>query len=346
MPRWLITGGAGFVGSNLAVGLKTAHPDAQVLALDNLHRRGAEQTLPRLAAAGVEFRHGDVRIPGDLDEAGPFDFLIECSAEPSVLAGAGGDPDFLIQSNLIGALNCAQLCRRRQAPLLFLSTSRVYPLQPLLAARYDTTPERFELSDSQTVPGLSREGVAEDFPLEGARSLYGGTKYAAEIMLREFQHAYGLPVVINRCGVLAGPWQFGKVDQGIAAFWVKAHREGLPLQYIGFGGQGQQVRDMLHVADLLDLVLLQLAAPERFAAHTWNVGGGRRNSVSLRELTALCRDVTGRSTAIGSEAATRYADIPIFITDSRRLQAECGWQPRRSVRDIVADIARWLDGQS
>jgi len=338
----LITGGAGFVGSNIALALKSRIDGARVTAFDNLHRRGSERTLSRLKAGGVEFIHGDVRQPGDLAAVGPIDFLVECSAEPSVQAVGDGQRDFLLGTNLTGALHCAELCLKHGAGMLFVSTSRVYPIEPLVQCRYTEGETRLLLADEQAVPGVSAHGVAEDFPIDGPRSFYGATKYAAEVMLAEYAHAFDLPVVLNRCGVIAGPWQFGKVDQGVTAFWVIAHMRQQALKYIGFGGTGKQVRDILHVADLTDLVELQVLRPEHFQGQVFNVGGGEASSVSLQELTTICEDVTGNRLEIGCEPETRYADVPIYITDNRRITAHCGWQPSRDVGDIVRDVHAWL----
>jgi len=136
--RVLVTGGAGFVGGNLVVSLAERHPDWEIVALDNLMRRGSELNLPRLRDAGVEFLHGDVREPADLKAAGPFDAMVECSAEPSVLAGFG-DPSYSVQTNLLGAFNCLERARAEEAFVVFLSTSRVYPVAPQLELRLEET---------------------------------------------------------------------------------------------------------------------------------------------------------------------------------------------------------------
>src|SRR6478609_6839285 len=107
--RVLVTGGAGFIGASVALGLADRHPDWRILALDNLRRRGSELNLPRLRDAGVEFRHGDVREPGDLVGFDALDVVVECSAEPSALAGVDGSPDYVVSSNLFGAYNCLEL---------------------------------------------------------------------------------------------------------------------------------------------------------------------------------------------------------------------------------------------
>jgi nucleoside-diphosphate-sugar epimerase len=127
----LITGGAGFVGSNLAMHLRQAIPDAAIVCMDNLYRRGSELNVARLRDAGVSFHWGDIRDLAAFP-AGPFDYLIECSAEPSVLAGQDGNPAYLFQTNLTGAFHCLEMARKWNSRFLFLSTSRVYPIATLV----------------------------------------------------------------------------------------------------------------------------------------------------------------------------------------------------------------------
>jgi CDP-paratose 2-epimerase len=340
--RVLVTGGAGFIGGNVALGLVARHPDWEVVALDNLRRRGAELNLPRLREAGISFIHGDIRALEDLLEIGEIDALLECSAEPSALAGFDGSPDYVVKANLLGAYNCLELARRRGAYLVFLSTSRVYPVAGLQSVALDERPTRFELAAEQRLPGVGAEGISEAFPLEGARTLYGSTKLAAELLIAEYRDAYGLRAVINRCGVIAGPWQMGKVDQGVFTFWMLAHHFGRALSYIGFGGQGKQVRDLLHVEDLLDLLEEQLGDPGRWDGVTANVGGGRECSLSLLETTELCAEIAGRRIEISSVAETRPGDVPSYVSDCRKLFTLTEWRPRRTPRQILGDIHEWI----
>lgn len=347
--RILITGGCGFVGSSLALAFRREFPTAEVVAFDNLRRRGAELNVPRLARHGVRFVHGDVRLRADLDDLpGSFDVLVECSAEPSVHAGSGAAADggtgaeYVVQTNLGGTLNCLELARRRVDRVLFLSTSRVYSIAPLRALALLDCPTRFELAEEQPLPGASTHGVAEEFPTHLPRSLYGATKLASEMLVQEYVASYGLRAVSDRCGVIAGPGQFGRVDQGVVSLWVARHHFGGSLQYTGWGGTGRQVRDLLHPDDLFALLLRQLQELEGCAGEAFNVGGGREISVSLAELTTLCQEVTGRTLPIGAVADSAPVDVPLYLSDTRRARERFGWTPRVPARTIVEEIHRWL----
>jgi CDP-paratose 2-epimerase len=344
--RILVTGGAGFVGSNLASFFKRDLGDATVVAFDNLRRRGSELALPRLRAAWVEFRHGDVRNAEDLAEAGDFDLMIECSAEPSVHAGYGASPAYVINTNLTGTINCLEAVRRCGAALVFLSTSRVYPIAGLRALPLNIAGQRLVLGEDAAGPGWSAAGIGTGFPMTGSRSIYGATKLASELMIEEYGAMYGLRAVVNRCGVLTGPWQMGKVDQGFMVLWAARHLFGGGLSYMGFGGTGAQVRDILHVADLYDLIRRQVDDIGLHAGRTYNVGGGAEVSVSLAELTDLCVRHCQRVATLGSDPETRAADIPWYVTDNAEVTAATGWRPTHSVEQIVDDIFLWLEAHA
>ena len=340
--RLLITGGAGFVGSSLALLFREAHPDWHITSLDNLKRRGSELNLERLRRQGIHFCHGDVRNRTDLEAVGRVDTIIECSAEPSALAGLDGASAYVVDTNLVGTINCLELARRHQAELVFLSTSRVYPYGALNALPCQEAATRFEWKLDRGCTGVSLQGVAEDFPLVGTRTLYGATKLCAELLINEYVALYNLRTVVNRCGVLAGPWQMGKVDQGVAVLWVARHHFGGPLSYIGFGGNGKQVRDFLHVEDLFDLLQIQL---HNVAAHTgqvYNVGGGPECSASLLELTGLCRQATGKTVPIGRDTSSRPGDVRIYLTDTSKVRTALPWKPRWTIERIIESIAGWI----
>lgn len=341
--RVLVTGGAGFIGSSLAVEFKSRYPADRVVAFDNLRRRGAELNLARLRAAGVEFRHGDVRSAADLEPfAADLDVILECSAEPSVLAGRDGQARYVIDTNLGGCVNCLELARTSGAAFVFLSTSRVYPTATLCRLRVEDRGDRLHLLDEQPVRGASARGIAEDFPLDGVRTLYGTTKLASELLIAEYVDMFGLRAVVNRCGVVSGPWQMGHAEQGVFAHWMIAHAFQRPLAYIGFGGEGHQVRDVLHILDLADLIDRQLTQRDTLGGEVLNAGGGLGNSVSLLQFTRICETLTGVRLEIASRPETRPGDVPVYITDNARVEARFGWSPRRGVEDVARDLYGWI----
>lgn len=337
----LVTGGAGFAGSNLALKLKADYPNVNITCMDNLKRRGSELAIPRLKAAGINFMHGDIRSKEDFDIE-EVDLVLECSAEPSVLAGIEGTPDYLFNTNLVGTLNCLEFARSKKAAFLFLSTSRVYPIDYINALKFTETDTRFAISDGQSTQGASSQGIAENFPLDKPRSLYGVTKFASELIIAEYVDTYGMKAIVNRCGVITGPWQMGKVDQGVFVLWVAKHYFKQKLGYIGYGGEGKQVRDFIHIDDLYTAIKHQLEHFEDYIGEPYNIGGGLENSVSLQELTALCEQVTGNKIEIDSVKENRPADLRFFITDSTKFLEKSGLSWKKDGLATVTDIYNWI----
>ncbi|MCU0666117.1 MAG: NAD-dependent epimerase/dehydratase family protein [Candidatus Omnitrophica bacterium] len=338
----LITGGSGFIGSSLALRLKDKYPKVKIIALDNFKRRGSEINVPILKSHGVEFMHGDIRCPEDLALKDKIGLLIECSAEPSVLAGFGDNPKYIINTNLVGTVNCLELARRDKADIIFLSTSRVYPYEAINALKAKESDSRFEWLAGQKARGFSSQGIDIDFPLDGAKTLYGATKLSSELILTEYIKMYGIRGVINRCGVVAGPGQFGKADQGVVTFWMLAHYFKRNLNYIGFGGQGKQVRDILHVDDLFGLIDLEMRNFNKVNGKIYNAGGGKNCSVSLRELTSACARITENKVNIGSILKDRPGDIKIYLTDNSRVEADLGWRAVKNLAQIFEDTFSWI----
>lgn len=219
-------------------------------------------------------------------------------------------------------------------------------MKTINALNFTETPTRYELSDEQDVPGASSRGFTEDFPLNGSRTLYGATKLASELVLQEYIEMYGIRGVINRCGLLTGSWQMGKVDQGVVVLWAAKHHYRQPLSYIGFGGKGKQVRDILHVKDLYRLLEIQIDDISEHNGEIYNVGGGLERSASLLELTALCRKYTGNKVPIKSVSEDRAGDIRTYITDNSKITEKTGWKPRVTVDRMIREISNWIKENS
>jgi len=246
----------------------------------------------------------------------------------------------MVDVNLLGAANCFDFARERGAAVLFISTSRVYPHDQINALRFLEGATRLEYADERD--GVSERGVSTTFRLDGRRSLYGATKLSAEYILQEYSEQYGLSSIIDRCGVIAGPWQLGKVDQGVFTHWLVAHHLGRPLTYIGFGGRGLQVRDLLHIDDLVELVLKQIADIPSYHGQVFNAGGSASASLSLVETTALCQELTGHRVDITPDPRNRPGDVMWFITDNGDTETVFDWRPRKGARVTLEDTYSWL----
>ena len=232
--------------------------------------------------------------------------------------------------------------KKNKAKFIFLSTSRVYPIKTLNQIKYRIDETRFSIEDNQSLNGVSINGLKESFGIDGARSFYGTSKLSSELLIQEYNEFYNLESIINRCGVLTGPWQMGKIDQGVVVLWIAKHFWKRELSYIGFGGEGKQVRDILHINDLFKLLDIQVNNFKDYDGKTFNVGGGSEVSISLRELTKICENVTGNKITINKIKKNRSADIPIYISDINKVQELSSWKPEYSPTQIIVDTYKWL----
>lgn len=339
----LITGACGFVGSQIA--LQLAHQSslsAQVIGIDNLSRGGSERNRLRLTDQGIRFVHGDIRCQSDLDAIGPVDWVIDCAALPSVLSGVSGSsgPQQVIEHNLVGTLNMLEYCRRQQAGLILLSTSRVYSIDALTKLPLRATENAFEISDQAAeVNGVTADGINESFSTTPPLSIYGSTKLASEIMALEYASTFQFPLRINRCGVLTGAGQFARPDQGIFSYWINCYAARRSLRYIGFEGTGRQVRDMLHPRDLASLVEKQMVAGKDSSKPILaNVSGGMQSACSLKQLSDWC-DRRFEPMKIEADLTPRKFDLPWIVLDSTLAKTAWNWQPKIDSDSILSEIA-------
>jgi len=346
--KYLVTGGCGFVGAAICNRLRKETPTSKVTALDNHRRRGSETNRAGLEGIGVRVIHGDVRLPSDIAALGPFDWVIDASAEPSVLAGTGttahgATRQQLIEHNLVGTINLLEAAANWNAGVAILSTSRVYSIPvmaglPLIENTASGSP-CYQIDISKPLPsGAGGDGIAEHFATAAPVSLYGSTKLASEVLAREYAFAVGTPLIIDRCGVMAGAGQFGRADQGIFSWWIHAWAAKRPISYIGFGGRGLQVRDCLHPADLGELLVQQIANAKGGAPELVNVSGGIASATSLAQLSHWCTERFGPH-AVGSAAETRPYDAPWVVLDHGLASLKYGWTPSRHSEVIFEEIA-------
>jgi CDP-paratose 2-epimerase len=351
--RILISGICGFVGSTLAKTLLAAGRSHEVHGFDNFIRPGSESNRAELKALGVKLFHADLRAASDLETLPAADWVIDAAANPSVLAGVDGKTSSrqLVEHNLGGTINLLEYCKTHKAGFILLSTSRVYSIAPLANLKVSAVNEAFVPATSSPLPaGLSPAGLDETFATTAPISLYGSTKLASETLALEYGETFGFPVFVNRCGVLAGAGQFGRADQGIFAYWINAWRQKRPLKYLGFGGQGHQVRDCLHPRDLVTLLEKQMAAPKIAATDRLvNISGGAASAMSLRQLSDWCEKRFGKH-EVARDGTPRPFDIPWIVLDHAKATRGWNWQPATPTPAILDEIAQhaeknpgWLD---
>ncbi|NDV62315.1 NAD-dependent epimerase/dehydratase family protein [Puniceicoccales bacterium CK1056] len=360
----LITGICGFVGSTLAKAIHAAHPDWEIVGIDNFSRSGSWRNRDALEdESGVRFFTGDIRSQTDLEMLPACDWVIDAAANPSVLAGVDGKTSSrqLVEYNLYGTVNLLEYCKQHQAGFILLSTSRVYSIPELSGLRMEVENlpkadgkelrNRYIPDSGQHFPaGISVNGVSEKYSIDPPVSLYGSTKVASEHLALEYGATFDFPVWINRCGVLSGAGQFGHPAQGIFAFWIHSFREGKPLKYIGFDGMGRQVRDCLHPRDILPLLEKQFSSgdmPET-TDRVINLAGGLANSMSLAELTHWCQArFPGSQTGTpASSPEVRRFDLPWVVLDCQKASELWEWQPQTPIGEVLEEIASFAEKEN
>ncbi|WP_437587396.1 SDR family NAD(P)-dependent oxidoreductase [Sorangium sp. So ce1000] len=330
----LITGGAGFIGANVAHRLLQA--GEAVILFDNLSRPSVARNVDWLRRT-----HGDrvTLIIGDVRDARAVAAAVRCASSVFHFAAQVAVTTSLVQPiedfevNARGTLNVLEAIRAESAPppLLLTSTNKVYgglPDVPLSCSA-----RRYEPAD----PELRASGVSEARPLD-FHSPYGCSKGAADQYVIDYARTFGLPAVVFRMSCIYGPRQFGTEDQGwVAHFLLQALRREPITVY----GDGMQVRDVLFIDDLVDALLLARRDIRQISASAFNLGGGPENTLSLLELLDLIEELDGKRPTIGFQA-WRPGDQRYYVSDCRRFSAATGWWPRVRVREGVRRLHGWL----
>jgi len=333
-PLTLITGGAGFIGTNLADRLLSQ--GAPVLVLDDLSRAGVERNLAWLRtrhAARLQVEIADVRDPQAVHRAvGRADRIFHLAAQVAVTTSLA-DPLRDSEINIRGTLNVLEAARARPRPppILFTSTNKVYGALP------DVQLERRDRRYVPADPRLAAVGVDERRPLD-FHSPYGCSKGAADQYVLDYARCFGLPAAVFRMSCIYGPHQCGTEDQGwVAHFLMRARERGLLTIY----GDGCQVRDILFVEDLIDALLLAMRGIDRLAGQAFNIGGGAGNAVSLLELLDIMTERLGLPVRV-EHADWRSGDQRYYVSNSARFAAATGWSPAISAAEGVGRLHDWL----
>ena len=319
----LITGGSGFVGSNLAIYFKNNKIGTKINTLDNLSRGGSLLNLARLKKNKIKNFKKDISDYNSFKNLPKYDLIVDCCAE-SAVEKSKKETDKVFNTNLLGTFNILKKCAKDKSNLIFLSSSRVYSIKELRKIK------------------KNKFLIDEKFDTSGPKSIYGFTKYSSEHLIREFSFLYKIKYIINRLGVISGPWQFGKQDQGFVSFWVWKHMNKKKLSYKGFGGKGLQVRDVVHITDVCRLITKQIKKINSINNLTLNVGGGSKNAISLKNLTRICQKITSNRIKIFSKKVTSEYDIPYYVTNNSKVNKIYNWNPEKKILDIVKDIYKWM----
>lgn len=330
----LITGGCGFIGFNLSNFLKKK--GFNVIAMDNLVRRGTEISREILEDNDIEFVHGDVRNFEDFKNVDKkIDIVLNTAAEPSAIEGYK-NPYFDFTNNSLSVINILELARKKGIKIIQWSTNKVYSGDKINSIKRKELETRFEYDDENF-----KEGVDENFSVDGKEhSIYGLTKLTADLFCQEYAQAFDLNIIINRFSCLGGEWQWGLPKQGWFSYWPIAFTYKFPLTYIGW--KGKQLRDVLYIKDICELILKQIENIDDFKGETFNVGGGIKNSMSLIEATKYLEKKLDCKQEIKFEEEPRRADQCVYVSNINKVSSTFNWQPKVNPESAMDSILDWV----
>ena len=325
----MITGGCGFIGSNIAIFLKKKIKKSVIHSLDNLSRNSSKINLRRLKKKKIKNFNADISNIKKINSLIKYDIIIDCCAEASVEASKT-DTNRVFFTNLVGTFNILEKAKKDKSKIIFLSTSRVYSINKICAQAKNINKKKYNFK------------IDENFSKESPISLYGFTKLSSERLIQEYFYSNNLKYIINRFGVVSGPWQFGKQDQGFISLWLWRHLNKKKLSYVGFDGLGNQVRDVIHVYDVCELILEQINKIDKINNKIFNVGGGIKNSITLKQLTSKVQKITKNNIKIGRKLKTSIYDIPYYVTNNKKIYYYYNWRVKKNIDDILNDTFQIL----
>ena len=325
----LVTGGCGFVGSNIAIYLKEKLPKSKINTVDNLSRKGSALNQLRLKKYNIKNYRYNISDYNKIKKIPRHDLIIDCCAEAAVEISKI-EVDRVFNTNLTGTFNLLKKCVKDKSRLIFLSSSRVYAIN-----QFKELEKKIKKNNKNFYPN-------KNLSTSGPKSIYGFTKFSSEELIKEYAYLFKVKYIINRLGVISGPWQFGKQDQGFVSLWIWSHLIKRKLKYIGFGGKGYQVRDVIHIDDVCALIFKQIKLFSKKYNLMLDAGGGKNNAISLKDLTKKCEQITLNSIKFTSYKKTSIYDIPYFVTDNSKVYNLYKWKPMKSIDDIIYDTYFWM----
>ena len=340
MKRIFITGICGFLGSNLALYFQSL--GYKVYGIDNLSRRGSEKNFKILKNRNIKIFKADLKKSNSINlfkKEKSFAAFIHCAALTSVLDGTNNiSTEFLYENNILSTLNSLRLCKFLKSKFIYISSSRVYSINKLNELKFRIAKNKFQLINKKNHT-TSSKGVNENFSVNSPLSLYGSSKLMCENLVAEYCNFNNILFVINRCGLLAGSGQLFKNDQGIISYWINSWKKRKKLNYIGFGGNGYQVRDCLHPEDLSNLINQQIKFlyKKKLKEKIFNVSGGAKSAFSLKELSQWCsKNIFFKK--VGYQNKIRPFDLKWIILDNTKVKKFFQWQIKISKTEIFEDI--------
>lgn len=322
----IVTGGCGFIGSAICIYLREKLKFSNIISIDNLSKDYSRFNEKILKKNGIKNFKIDLGSYHSLKKINfKSDIIIDCSADPAV-EDSRKNVNRVFKNNLVSTLNVLEKVSNDKSFLIFLSTSRVYPVK----------------LSYQKFKNRKKYLYNENTSTEGPKTIYGFTKLASEMLIQEYYFMNNINYIINRCGLITGPGQFGKVEQGLISLWLWRHLNNLSVTYKGYYGKGSQIRDVLYITDLCDLIFKQIKNRNKVYSQTFCVGGGYKNSISLKKLTHLCRSISRNKTKIKKELTTSIYDIPYYVSSNFKLKQVYNWSPKVDIVDSLKNIYYWM----
>ncbi len=331
IKKILVTGGCGFIGSNIAEHLNSNN--FIVDTLDNLSRSGAKLNEKRLLRKKIKNFRVNILNKRKIKRLGKYDIIIHCCAEPSVNTPKNKVNE-IIRVNFEGTNNILEKCLKDKSKIIFMSSSRVYSVDKI----NDLIGKKII---KKRIKIKKKYSINEKFSTVSPITFYGFTKLASEMLIKEYANYFGIKYIINRPGVVAGPWQFGKVEQGFVSLWIWRYLNKMELSYKGYGGYGYQVRDVIHIDDFKDITLKQILEINKIYNKTFNVGGGLSNSIDLKKLSQLVSQLFSYKLKFSKFKATSINDVPVYISDNTYISKLYKWKPKKKIVDIILDTYNW-----